>query len=479
MINTSSASIKAGNNTSAAAIKTSESSNCKYSYQIVSLAEWLDGRDKMKPGVQNGNDVKNNIPLPLVDLRSQQEFNKRQLSLVKANCSTFADKVPIVNLPLDTLLSGERSCELPPRHVEFAILIPQNHSFTDCCPIHQLFFDTQSKSTSQSRKPWLVRQVLMEDERFWENAKRTGLLVDVVCLNEGDTPPFRRGARLWKPDPLVASDVHSLLKEWLQTSNYISATHYEVNEPSNSHYVKESMGVVLDLGSGAGRDICFLAEELKEFNAQQQYSASFPLCFIGIDNHKGSAKRCLPLWEHRGVKDVTHSMNLDLNKLNEVQKFIETTVHPQPLQSGGLKTKLCIFAIRYLNRKLFAYIAHLANNLVCSEHASIDSTNTKADKIPNTQPRLELLPTGTIIAISHFCKPAPNAKWEFDHPKESSVLCRWELKNLFESVVVHRQDECSANDGDKQKCWKVLKDEICEDGDHGRTLIQFVAVKII
>jgi len=31
------------------------------------------------------------------------------------------------------------------------------------------------------------------------------------------------------------------------------------------------------------------------------------------------------------------------------------------------------------------------------------------------------------------------------------------------------------SDGEK---WSILKDDICQDGDHGRTLIQFIARKI-
>lgn len=48
--------------------------------------------------------------------------------------------------------------------------------------------------------------------------------------------------------------------------------------------------------------------------------------------------------------------------------------------------------------------------------------------------------------------------------KVKSVLERHELRNLFQ-----------AQEGTK---WNILKDDICMDGDHGRTLIQFVAVRV-
>lgn len=37
-------------------------------------------------------------------------------------------------------------------------------------------------------------------------------------------------------------------------------------------------------------------------------------------------------------------------------------------------------------------------------------------------------------------------------------------------------DACSMGE---VKCWKILKDDIGMDGDHDRTLIHFVAVKIV
>eukprot|EP00956_Cyclotella_meneghiniana_P029463 scaffold71372_cov22-Cyclotella_meneghiniana.AAC.2 len=236
-------------------------SNGECGYQIVTLVEWITSHKPRQP-------------LPLVDLRAKSYFDSQHLSY-KANNSSNENvsdtTVTIVNLPLSTLISGERSCELPPRHVEFAILIPHHDipSFTNnvtSCKIHSLFFATKSKSTSQSRKPWLVRQVLLEDDDFWEEAERLGLLTvkvdDHVTKNHNNT--FQRLPRLWKPDPLIQSDVLRLLKDGLQ-NNTTSTCGSKGNN-------KQTTGVVLDLGSGAGRDICFLAEELKDY----YYSSSNP-----------------------------------------------------------------------------------------------------------------------------------------------------------------------------------------------------------
>mmetsp|Transcript_12402 Transcript_12402/g.22441 ORF Transcript_12402/g.22441 Transcript_12402/m.22441 type:complete len:105 (+) Transcript_12402:249-563(+) len=95
-----------------------------------------------------------------------------------------------------------------------------------------------------------------------------------------------------------------------------------------------------------------------------------------------------------------------------------------------------------------------------------------------------VLPLGTLIAISHFCKPKEGASWNFDHPRESSVLDRWELKSLFGDDDDDDDDALFENgkDGEKKvvqkKKWKIVKDDIVPDGDHGRTLIQFIAKKV-
>lgn len=437
------------------------SSHCEFGYQIVTLAEWINSHKQQ--------------PLPLVDLRAKISFNRRHLSYNpnnQLNENVSDATVTIVNLPLPTLLSGERSCELPPRHVEFAILVPRNEipSFAananeSSCAIHSLFFATKSKNTSQSRKPWLVRQVLLEDDDFWEEAGRLGLItvkVDDVTNNS----TFQKMPRLWKPDPSIQSDVLQLLKDGLQNNNTCASKGIS----------KQTTGNVLDLGSGAGRDICFLAEELKDYyySSNNEWgrtfhdsSYQFPLKFIGIDNHKGSAKRCLPLWDHRGVSDVTQSVHMNLDKLNEVHEFLETTISSQ--QNEEVHPILCIYAIRYLNRKLFAYLAK--STQVSPHGTSIDSNTKKSQQhsIPIRQYPTLKLPKGTIIAISHFCKAQPSSPWNFDHPKESHVLDRWELRDLFSQGA---DDDC-----DKETCWKVIRDDICYDGDHGRTLIQFVVVK--
>jgi hypothetical protein len=458
-------------------------------YQIVGIHQW-------SRGWRGGNNA-NTRPLPLVDLRSYDDYDRRHLSHLSAALThPHADggasendgdenmrrHVPIVNLPLSSLVSGERSCELPPRHLAFAVLIPRRlaRSFLDGaedCSIRRLFFASRSESTMQSRKPWLVRQVLIDDDDLWNGASDTGW---IRCGSGGggiDRIPFRRLPRLWKPDPLISSNILPLLKEWIteridpDSDEKIKNFGIKSDEISS----KKSLGLVLDLGCGAGRDVCYLAEELKEFHysplPRQRKLPTRSVHFFGIDNHKGSERRCRQLWKNRGVDDVADSIALDLNKLHLVRDHLidptKLRVQPDPIPDI-----LCIFAIRFLNRKLLSYIANSRiNNEPLVTNATATFTRISKNELHSLPPPL-VLPFGMVIAISHFCKPDEGASWNFDHPKESNVLERFELKRLFDGYA--RENDTNF----KERRWHILKDDLVVDGDHGRTLIQFIARKV-
>lgn len=266
--------------------------------------------------------------------------------------------VVVVNLPFPTLLSGERSCELPPRHVPFALLVPEDW---DREAVEGFFTATVSKATQQSRKPWLVRLVLVASSGLWNQAKEQGLLLRgvVSSSDKAALAVFQPLPRLWKPDPLFPHLLWPLLKTCLSLSE------------------KDNHCAVWDLGSGAGRDVCYLAEQIKHCGYASLCSV------VGIDNHKASAKRCLPFWRHRHVDDCTKALYLDLNKIPLVK---------QELSNQTTKTTrvVCFYAVRFWNRKLVTFIAKEAK-----------------------------VATGTLFGMSHFCKPHKGAKWDFDHPKVS------------------------------------------------------------
>ncbi len=446
----------------------------KEGYEEVTLSQWWEGfhdneihTDGSGGGTTNDSSSVTRLPLPLVDLRCNMEYNQRRLNLMKlaptTSTSTSTSELSprhtkIVHLPFHTLQSGERSCELPPRHVKFAILLPttinddvnadnktnvtthtdiigdsssavSNMSQSKKSPEHQsftrqemeeLFFATRSKATAQTRKPWLVKQVLVDSDTLWEEAKKIGILDttstssnQIECderNSEGHLRLARKLSRLWEPDRMVENILLPLLRDKMQDFVTTASTSRQFT--------------VWDLGSGAGRDVSFLAEELKsslKLTQEKQSSAkSINLKVVGIDNHKGSARRCIPLWKNRFVDDVTYSRLQNLNTISTLKEHLQ-------LEKKGL---VCLYAIRFLNRKMVEYVAN----------------------------DTEFLHTGCLFAMSHFCKEK-DGEWKWDHPKPSSVLDRDELSDLFV----------------KTGHWRVLHNELCSDGDHGRNLLQFVA----
>lgn len=512
--------------------KEEEEEKLKLIYRIVNIRTWLrgwsgaaadadagDGDDEENYYNQNGGEdnqdtngmkSKRRSIIPLVDLRSIVEYNERHLepkstfaapaAPTTTTSTTFSSNrneedsdgggiITIVNLPLATLLSGERSCELPPRNLNFAILIPREYATTfldesqrggggagavtgNQCTIHKLFFASHSKATMQSRKPWRVRQVLIDTDALWNEAET---IEEKLVVRFGSSSisrvdrietPFQCLPRLWKPDPLISSYVLSFLKEWAINYCDDNITDFDATSEADSRHQPKKLGLVWDLGCGSGRDVCYLAEELKEFRERNSDNSSRPVHFVGVDNHKGSAARCTPLWKNRGVDDVTQSICLDLNKLHLVRDCLmdPARVLQLPLSVASHPPDVvCIYSIRFLNRKLLSAIA---NSRTVDKQQSFGTSNSPL-----------VIPLGTVVAISHFCKPQEGACWNFDHPKVSSVLDRWELRNLFviaPSVVGEGEDVNECND----KRWQILKDELIVDGDHGRTLIQFVAKKV-
>lgn len=315
-------------------------------YDEVNIITWRKGYTSSSTDA-NPKPSPKPSPLPLVDLRSKEAYSQHHL---KDTCPSSL----IVHLPFQDLLSGERSCELPPRHVEFAILVPHN---CDRNQLHELFFATCSKATAQSRKPWLVRQVVQETNTLWDDAKEMGMLSSSNGNGNGDgdgDEVLSPLPRLWKPDQMVENVLLPLLRQKLDNS--------------------EGNFVVWDLGSGAGRDVTFLAEEIKHQVRMTKSRRNVKI--VGFDNHKGSARRSLPLWKNRLVDDVTESRLVNLKNMSLLEDNIR--------EENGL---VCLYAIRYLNRRMLDYIASDA-----------------------------ALNTGVLFSMSHFCKEE-NAEWNWDHPK--------------------------------------------------------------
>ena len=504
--------------------------------QVVSIIEWFRGIIKNNNnGDTNTTGGKDSIGssrkkrLPLIDLRSYDAYAKCYLSFKNTTSTTASctnqrnnsnlndpNTTTIVHLPFESLVSGERSCELPPRNIPFAILIPSTTASCSCynnhtnnnqskhhhndntkesttiqnntSPILDFFFATTSKATSQSRKPWLVQQIIYENDIMWKDARDLDIYVinNDSCHNKNHDDDnddddgksnYQPLPRLWKPDPMVQCTLLPLLKQKLDDDIIAFSQPYS---PSSF--------IICDLGSGAGRDVCYLAEELQFYLHQQhqqqhktlmQSSFITQLCIIGIDNHKGSEKRCIPFWKNRNVNHITKSLYLDLNKLKVFHQQIQ-------LLNGGHHNDhdndhngvVCLYAIRFLNRKVIKAIANCKIYKKEKDNEYIDQYHHHQQQQQLQQhPKEEqciVLKSGTLFAMSHFCKPYQGASWDFDHPKENSVLERNELYTLF----TQQQNYLKEGNEEVSKKWEILHDEICLDGDHGRTLIHFV-VKLL
>jgi hypothetical protein len=235
--------------------------------------------------------------------------------------------------------------------------LSQEDSMEDC--VLDLFFATSSKATHQSRKPWNVQLILLSNDELWMDAKKLG----IYNSKKEDIPQ----PRLWQPDPLISDILWPILQTLLPKLNSQHCT-------------------IWDLGSGSGRDVCFLAEKIKSLRETKSECR-----IVGFDNHKASAQRSVPFWHRRHVSDFTEAKNLNLNKIDLIQ---------QEMHNYHV---ICIYAVRFLNRKLFSFLASNSD-----------------------------LQAGTLFAASHFCKPHKDAIWPFDHPKVRHISV-----DFFPSIFHH------------------------------------------
>jgi len=346
--------------------------------------------------------------LPLIDIRSDTEYYKRRIEptlLLKhdfiqsaTSLEQLYKNIPtVIHIPFESLLNGQRSCELPPRFIHFAILASSSSFDTTVSKSPQdtiinFFFASQSPTTCQSRQPWKLQYIIWgkndhDDEEDWLRGQQMG--IPIVLGNDfndkihNDRSSFLPPPRLWSPDPLIQFHLLPLLQQFID--DYINQKCSVQQQHQSPMCNDDDIQEILDLGCGSGRDICFLATELKfyffqrllhirSFSSLPSNTIPFPFRFIGMDHHKGSSKRCLPLWKQYQVQDITCAVRMDLDKI----------------QDWRANSMVCIYAVRYLNRKILL---------------DLNTTDTSCPLKP-----------GTIFALSHFCKE-PHQSWDFEHPK--------------------------------------------------------------
>jgi SAM-dependent methyltransferase len=335
--------------------------------RIISLSLWLQRHQDSF------------MPLRLLDLRPSSEQQKQTLS------TTLKD-VTVVTLPIEFLKA--RSFELPARHIRISVLLQEK----DMGQAEAVLLGVRPGVRNRPANPWKVTSVLLDSQEFWKEANEIGLVATSSQLTAWPRPRF------WQPDPMVEKILLPLLIEA-----------YSIKSQESSRGLQ-----VLDLASGSGRDVAFLAEEL--------IAAGVSNCrIIGIDHRYNEKERNIveEFWERRGVGHETSSVRLDLSLLDQLQ------------QSVHLSNVNAIICIRFWKPTLVKAIA-----------------------------RSPLLHPGVLFGLSHFCKPFVGAPWDFDHPSEKTVIERHQLSDIFDAK------------------WKILHDEISLDSDHGRTMVHFVAKKL-
>jgi hypothetical protein len=207
--------------------------------------------------------------------------------------------------------------------------------------------------------------------------------------------------RLWRPDPMVETVLLPRLKVNL-------AGVWKKWHNQNDHHNDLQ---VLDVGSGVGRDLCFLSEELRGGalgNKKDDDHDDLRLHFVGADqryrdnNIDNNDDETTAFWRRRGQLDRCSCLCVDLKK-NCLDDFVEqhilhrrgrTTTTTTTTTTTRSICCCCVYAVRYWNDALFARLAKCL-----------------------TMP-------GTIVAVSHFAKPHNDYNWEQLHasPKVGNVF---------------------------------------------------------
>lgn len=240
---------------------------------------------------------KDNNRLPLLDVRKKS----RSLDPFEK------EDAVIVHIPEDEIHC--RNFELPPRNIAFSLLLDKS------CDVKHL------EKLLLSRKPWNIAYgILLTDNDDSTDTK-----------DRQRQPPK---SRLWEPDGMIRDIL--------------------LPELAKLDHIQE----IWDLGAGAGRDACFLAEALPKVTV------------MAYDHrYRTDHDPIHAFFKRRGVASNTKVCCANVTDLEDF-----------PCQ--------CVYMVRYWNRPLAERIAKDAG-------------------------------VSTIIAVSQFGKPRVGAPWPFPHPKVS------------------------------------------------------------
>ena len=552
--------------------------NTSLENRIITLPDWW----KLQ---QQNAQTSTSMTIPVLDLRSCEKYQERMLCSPVPPPRTSANpqcddhekeeeekecsspKLVVVSIPMTEI--KKRSFELPARHIQFNILIKRTdleHADSFLCGggggggggrgggNNDRNTNKIKRQRRRSQNPWKVVHVLIDNEEFWTQAERMGMISlinkreekknrkksdndvnvtghghgidDFSCNqeavavppivviqkqqendNDNDNSKRRRIIeqkpedssvidittttrcssknnnsccrnnnpitsskipfinshrfvplnRLWQPDPMVEKVLFPLLVARKKKQ------HQQHNNNGNNNQRRRELKqqqVVFDLASGSARDVTFLAEEL--------LAVDKPYQIIAVDHRYNEKETNIvnEFWDRRGISTVTKSVKMDLSSWTK--DSLKTEIMDAMVAAMDLSQNL--------NNKSQQQNQENNNNgntiiaaLYCVRFWKLGLVKAIAN--------CTSIPSETLFAISHFCKPSVGASWNFDHPNEKTVLERNELQNIF--IMSHQQRDDDNNDDDDKNNnysrWEVLHDDIVLDSDHGRTMIHFVA----
>jgi hypothetical protein len=341
----------------------------------------------------------------LVDARanSKNPSNRRRRRIILDDADKYNNDEdscwmgPVVPIPLAELPT--RRFELPTRSVSFGILVSN---------LVELEMVRTLLCTGSKKSPWgagvgttiwgIIIRVVDDDDDEEENdiddnddegirpRRQQQLNGDPAAAAAIDssarsTIPM---PRLWRPDPMVETILLPLLKTNLLSRQHSSSrirrrsssSSNDGNDPG-PHMIVPTLQV-LDVGSGVGRDLCFLSEELHDGafgNDNDIDNDRLRLDFVGIDQrYRDGNDETMAFWQRRGQNDRCRGLCVDLRQNNNIHDVL---VDQHQLGDGATTTSIicCVYAVRFWHEPLFALLA------------------------------VKLTRPGTIIAISHFAKP--------------------------------------------------------------------------
>jgi hypothetical protein len=312
-----------------------------------------------------------------------------------------------------------RSYELPPRNVEFGILASnptEAHAVLEFLGCHALSCNSNQDSIQKDssttgiagqpparrpRLPWKVQCVVMvpNDDRTTEHTITTKQTTSSTLLQSttnhqpsSGTLPFRSLPRLWQPDDMVRDVLAPLLQHQLT-----------IKTLSPSPSVVE----IWDVGAGAGRDACYLAETLyatmsctnndnNDINGHATTIKEPPFCVVAWDQRyrKETEDECTHFFARRNVTHITDVRHVQVHDTHDgLPEPFRSLLHHHDktatVSSPMTLPVVCLYSVRFYNRPLWMWLARHGPSY---------------------------LPNGCIVALSHFGKPTLNAPWPFDHP---------------------------------------------------------------